>query len=172
MILGSGELIHALLPHGLIDAFLLTIHPLVLGSGQRLFPTTAALARFKLVESKPTTTGVLITRYEASRNERSSPCSVWLVAEVISTSTSSPGDASPLKFTTLLWRVRPRRRDGVVARRALDEHLERPPHEPLRALARAPLDRPRRGAPCARRDTSCGRNSSANAAASVPRRGE
>ena len=31
MILGSGELIHALLPHGLIDALLLTIHPLVLG---------------------------------------------------------------------------------------------------------------------------------------------
>ena len=32
--------------------------------------------------------------------------------------------------------------------------------------------RPRRGAPCARRLTSCGRNSSTNSAASVPRRGE
>jgi dihydrofolate reductase len=66
VILGSGELIGALLPHGLIDAFLLTIHPLVLGSGRRLFGDDGALARFKLVESKPTTTGVLITRYEAA----------------------------------------------------------------------------------------------------------
>jgi dihydrofolate reductase len=62
VILGSAELIHALLPAGLIDAMLLTIHPLVLGSGKRLYPD--ALARFRLVESKPTTTGVLITRYE------------------------------------------------------------------------------------------------------------
>ena len=65
VILGSGELVHALLPHGLIDAFLLTIHPLVLGSGRRLFAGDGALAKFTLVEAKPTTTGVLIARYEA-----------------------------------------------------------------------------------------------------------
>ncbi|HYH89224.1 MAG TPA: dihydrofolate reductase family protein [Solirubrobacteraceae bacterium] len=65
VILGSSELIQALLPHGLIDAFLLTIHPLVLGSGRRLFAGDGALAKFTLVESKPTTTGVLIARYEA-----------------------------------------------------------------------------------------------------------
>jgi dihydrofolate reductase len=66
VILGSGELVQALLPHGLIDALLLTIHPLVLGSGRRLFGDDGALAKFKLVESTPTTTGVLITRYEAA----------------------------------------------------------------------------------------------------------
>jgi dihydrofolate reductase len=65
VILGSGELIQALLPHGLIDAFLLTIHPLVLGSGRRLFADDGALASFSLAEVKPTTTGVLIARYEA-----------------------------------------------------------------------------------------------------------
>jgi dihydrofolate reductase len=65
VILGSAELVHALLPAGLIDAMLLTIHPLVLGSGKRLFPDEGALARFRLAESKPTTTGVLIARYEA-----------------------------------------------------------------------------------------------------------
>ena len=64
VILGSAELIHALLPHGLIDAFLLTIHPLVVGSGKRLFPDDGSVAEFELAESKPTTTGVLITRYE------------------------------------------------------------------------------------------------------------
>jgi dihydrofolate reductase len=66
VILGSGELIQALLPHGLIDALLLTIHPLVLGSGRRLFGDDGALARFRLAESTPTTTGVLICRYEAA----------------------------------------------------------------------------------------------------------
>ena len=66
MILGSGELIHALLPHGLIDSWLLTIYPLVLGSGRRMFGDDGALAKFKLVESTPTTTGVLICRYEAA----------------------------------------------------------------------------------------------------------
>ena len=66
VILGSAELIHALLPAGLIDALLLTIHPLVLGSGKRLFPDEGALARFRLAECKPTTTGVLIARYEAA----------------------------------------------------------------------------------------------------------
>ena len=66
VILGSGELVQALLPHGLIDALLLTIHPLVLGSGRRLFGDDGALAKFKLVESTPTPTGVLITRYEAA----------------------------------------------------------------------------------------------------------
>ena len=62
VILGSAELIQTLLPAGLIDAMLLTIHPLVLGGGKRLYPD--AFARFRLVESTPTTTGVLITRYE------------------------------------------------------------------------------------------------------------
>ena len=41
---------------------------------------------------------------------------------------------------TLLWRVRPRRRARVGAARPLDEHLDRAPDEPLRALAGAALD--------------------------------
>jgi dihydrofolate reductase len=42
----------------------LTIHPLVLGSGLRMFPDPGALARFRLVESTPATTGVIIAVYE------------------------------------------------------------------------------------------------------------
>lgn len=38
VIMGSGQLIQSLIPHGLVDELLLTIHPLVLGSGHRLFP--------------------------------------------------------------------------------------------------------------------------------------
>jgi len=63
-ILGSGALIRSLLPHGLIDAFVLLIHPLLLGSGQRLFPDTGTPTELKLVRSVPTTTGVIIATYE------------------------------------------------------------------------------------------------------------
>jgi dihydrofolate reductase len=64
VILGSGELIQSLMPHGLIDTFVLSIHPLVLGSGRRLFPDAGAAARFRLTDAQPTTTGVVIATYE------------------------------------------------------------------------------------------------------------
>jgi dihydrofolate reductase len=64
-VLGSGELIRSLLPHGLIDEFLLMIHPLVLGSGRRMFPDGGAPAALRLVDSVATTKGVLIATYRA-----------------------------------------------------------------------------------------------------------
>lgn len=63
-ILGSGELIRSLMPHDLIDEYLLTIHPLVLGQGRRLFADAGAHVELRLVDTKPTTTGVVIARYE------------------------------------------------------------------------------------------------------------
>jgi len=63
-VLGSGELVQSLMRHDLVDEYLLTIHPLVLGSGRRLFPDRGAFAALRLVETKPTTTGVLIARYQ------------------------------------------------------------------------------------------------------------
>jgi dihydrofolate reductase len=64
VILGSGELIRSLMPRNLIDSYILLIHPVVLGSGRHLFADGGSLARFKLVDSKPTTTGVVIATYE------------------------------------------------------------------------------------------------------------
>ncbi|MGA8219493.1 MAG: dihydrofolate reductase family protein [Solirubrobacterales bacterium] len=61
-IIGSGELVRSLIPRDLIDEYLLLIHPLVLGSGQRLFPD-GAVARLALVDSVTTTTGVVIGTY-------------------------------------------------------------------------------------------------------------
>jgi dihydrofolate reductase len=63
VILGSGQLIRSLMAHNLIDEFLLMIHPVVLGSGQRLFADGVAPAAFDLVDSTPTTTGVVIATY-------------------------------------------------------------------------------------------------------------
>jgi len=62
MILGSGALIHSLLPHHLIDEFVLLIYPLVLGSGRRLFPAGTSVA-LRLTDAVTTTTGVLIATY-------------------------------------------------------------------------------------------------------------
>ena len=62
VIMGSGELIQSLLPSGLIDEYLLMIHPLVLGSGRRLFPDGISQT-LRLVDSKATTKGVLLATY-------------------------------------------------------------------------------------------------------------
>jgi dihydrofolate reductase len=63
-VLGSGRLIQSLLRADLVDELLLTIHPIVLGSGQRLFPDGGAPARFQLADSITTTTGVIIATYQ------------------------------------------------------------------------------------------------------------
>ena len=67
VILGSGELVQSLLRRGLVDAFVLLIHPLVLGSGRHLFTDGGALATFRLVDTKTTTTGVVIATYEPGK---------------------------------------------------------------------------------------------------------
>jgi dihydrofolate reductase len=63
-ILGSGELIQSLMRHDLVDEWVLSIHPLVLGSGRRLFPDDGAMAKLRLVDATTTTTGVVIATYE------------------------------------------------------------------------------------------------------------
>jgi len=64
MILGSGELVRSLLRRNLIDDMVLVIHPLVLGSGRRMFGDDDTVAKFRLIESVPTTTGVIIATYQ------------------------------------------------------------------------------------------------------------
>ena len=66
VILGSGALIGSLVRHNLIDEFVLLIHPLVLGSGHRLFPDGVSLA-LRLTVSVTTTTGVVIATYQRWR---------------------------------------------------------------------------------------------------------
>jgi dihydrofolate reductase len=63
-ILGSGELVRALIPHGLIDGWLLMIHPVVAGRGIRMFADEGHFAALRLVSSVTTTTGVVMARYE------------------------------------------------------------------------------------------------------------
>lgn len=72
LIMGSGVLADSLMKRGLVDEFQLLIHPLVLGTGRRLFNDGAPHAALKLVKSVPTTTGVLISTYEPADRAASS----------------------------------------------------------------------------------------------------
>lgn len=62
VILGSGVLVQSLMRSNLIDEYLLLVHPLVLGSGRRLFPDDISVA-LRLADSTTTTTGVIIASY-------------------------------------------------------------------------------------------------------------
>lgn len=65
VVLGSGELVQALMRRNLVDEFVLLIHPLILGSGRRLLPDGGALATFRLSNTVTTTTGVVIATYQS-----------------------------------------------------------------------------------------------------------
>jgi dihydrofolate reductase len=66
-IMGSGELLGSLMPAGLVDEYLLMIHPLVLGTGRRLFPEDVHVP-LRLTHSVSTSTGVVIATYEPAKD--------------------------------------------------------------------------------------------------------
>ena len=61
---GSSNLIQTLLKHDLVDEFRLKIFPITIGHGKRLFGDDTIPASFKLLESKTSTTGVIIATYQ------------------------------------------------------------------------------------------------------------
>ena len=61
---GSGNLIQTLLKHDLIDEFRLWTFPVMIGSGKRLFGDGTIPRALRLVDTKVSTTGVVIQRYE------------------------------------------------------------------------------------------------------------
>ena len=63
VIMGSGGLVQSLSRAGLIDEYLLTIHPLVLGEGRRLFPAGSPRTELTLMSAEPATTGAIIAIY-------------------------------------------------------------------------------------------------------------
>jgi dihydrofolate reductase len=68
-VLGSGELVQSLRRRGLIDEYMLLIHPLVLGTGRKLFPDGGPPAELRLVDTVTTTTGVIIATYHTGRSQ-------------------------------------------------------------------------------------------------------
>jgi len=68
VIFGSAVLTQALTDAGLVDRYVVMIHPVLVGSGLRLFPDSGPYRRLALVDSTITTTGVLIGIYEPTEN--------------------------------------------------------------------------------------------------------
>ena len=66
LIYGSGELVRFLMQHDLIDEYRLMVHPVVLGSGKRLFET-GSQAPLKLLNTQTTSTGVAVLTYQPDR---------------------------------------------------------------------------------------------------------
>ena len=73
LILGSGKLVQSLMRQNLVDVYVLLIHPLVLGSGRRLFADGGAFAKLRLTGSRTTSTGVVIATYEPVEHAAAQP---------------------------------------------------------------------------------------------------
>jgi dihydrofolate reductase len=61
LVAGSGQLVQMLVEHDLVDELRLMVFPVVLGTGKRLFGDGAGTTAFKLVETKPTGSVVILT---------------------------------------------------------------------------------------------------------------
>ncbi len=65
-VLGSADLVNALLRDGLLDELRLMVHPIVLGSGKRLFEDGGDRKDLELVDSRKFATGVVYLAYRAA----------------------------------------------------------------------------------------------------------
>jgi dihydrofolate reductase len=62
---GSPTLVRSLLQDNLLDELKLMVHPVIVGSGKRLFKDGGGLKKLKLVDSNVTSTGVVILTYQS-----------------------------------------------------------------------------------------------------------
>jgi dihydrofolate reductase len=67
LVAGSGKLVRTLMHHNLVDEFRCMVHPVVLGSGKRLFPEGTEKYTFKLMETKAFKTGIVVLHYQPDR---------------------------------------------------------------------------------------------------------
>ena len=63
LIYGSGDVVDELTRHGLIDEYRLMVHPVVVGSGKKLFQGLTPTTGLKLAETITTDTGVAVLTY-------------------------------------------------------------------------------------------------------------
>jgi dihydrofolate reductase len=60
---GSPTLVRSLIQHNLLDELHLMVHPVIAGTGKRLFADSADLKRLRLVASKATRSGVALLTF-------------------------------------------------------------------------------------------------------------
>lgn len=64
LIYGSGELVNTFMQHGLIDEYRFWLHPVVVGSGKRLFPDATGMTTLKLSNTTTLSSGVVLLYYQ------------------------------------------------------------------------------------------------------------
>lgn len=69
LIFGSGDLVHTLMQHDLIDEYRLMVFPVVVGSGKRLFREGSEKKVLRLAETKTFSSGVVVLSYQPERKE-------------------------------------------------------------------------------------------------------
>jgi dihydrofolate reductase len=67
LVADSGELVRTLMQQDLIDEYRLMVHPVVLGSGKRLFRDGSDKTVLKLVDAKSFSSGIVILSYQPAR---------------------------------------------------------------------------------------------------------
>jgi dihydrofolate reductase len=68
LLAGSGVLLRTLMQHDLVDEYRLMVHPIILGSGRRLFGDEGERKALRLVETRTFGSGVVVLRYEPAAN--------------------------------------------------------------------------------------------------------
>jgi dihydrofolate reductase len=64
---GSGDFVHLLMQHDLIDEYRLLVYPVVLGHGKRFFKDRSNNAILNLLETKTFSSGVVALFYQPAR---------------------------------------------------------------------------------------------------------
>jgi dihydrofolate reductase len=69
LVVGSSGLAQTLMQHDLVDEYRLWLHPVVLGSGKRLFREGGPKTTLRLVDTKTTSSGLVILTYQLAGKE-------------------------------------------------------------------------------------------------------
>ncbi len=70
LVAGSGKLVQTLMNHDLVDEFRFMVHPVVLGSGKRLFTEGTEQCKLTLVETKSFKTGIVVLHYQPDKDNK------------------------------------------------------------------------------------------------------
>lgn len=69
LLFGSGDLLHTLMQHDLVDEYRIWVHPVVHGSGTQLFTDESEPTGLKLVEVETTGSGVVVLTYRPAETD-------------------------------------------------------------------------------------------------------
>jgi dihydrofolate reductase len=68
VVYGSGQLVHTLIEHDLVDELRLMIYPFVVGAGERLFGETSGVKPMHLVDTRTVGDGLAFVTYQPFRD--------------------------------------------------------------------------------------------------------